>query len=230
MIITIDGPVATGKSTIAKKLASAIGYIYYDTGAMYRALSYGILKNKINIDDQAALARFLDTFDFDIKIKQGERRYFIEGEDVTDKIRQDEVTAAVSRISANGAIREKLVNYQRELSKGVNAVFEGRDMGTVVFPSAELKIFLSGRPEIRAKRRFDELKAKYPENSKDLTLEKALQDINARDEYDSKRENSPLKQAPDACLVDTSDFTVDEIVYKILELKDTRRSRMSQVE
>jgi CMP/dCMP kinase len=225
MIITIDGPVATGKSTVAKGLAEAIGYIYFDTGAMYRAVTYAVVKRGVNLDDESALSAFLSTLELDIKIKKGERRYFIDHEDVTDKIRLDEVTSQVSRVSAYAKIREKLVEYQRELSKGVNAVFEGRDMGSVVFPNADLKVFLTGRPDVRAKRRYEEMKAKYPEDSKNLTLEKAQQDILARDEYDSKRANSPLKKADDALEVDTSDISIEEVIYRILELKDTRKTR-----
>lgn len=223
MIITIDGPVATGKSTLAKKLAAAIGYIYYDTGAMYRALTYAILKNGIDIDNQDQLNNYLKDFDFTIKVRRGERYYYVGEEDVTDKIRQADVTSQVSRISANARVREKLVELQRELGVGVNAVFEGRDMGTVVFPDADLKLFLTGRPEVRAKRRYDELKAKYPVESKDLTLEMAMQDLLRRDEYDSTRATSPLKKADDAYEIDTSDLPPDELIYKILEIKDTRK-------
>ncbi len=225
MIITIDGPVATGKSTLAKKLAAAIGYIYYDTGAMYRSLAYAILKNNVNIDNPEELDQFLKNFEFEIKIKRGDRFYFVGDEDVTDKIRQNEVTSQVSRISANPTIREKLVELQRGLSVGVNAVFEGRDMGTVVFPDADLKLFLTGRPDVRAKRRFEEMKAKYPDQCQDLTMEKVQADLVARDEYDSTRANSPLKKADDAFILDTSDLSVDELIYKILEIKDTRKRR-----
>lgn len=227
MIITIDGPVATGKSTIAKKLAASVGYIYFDTGAMYRAFTYGVMKNNVNIDIPDELEKYLNTFNFDIKIKRGERRYTVNQEDVTDAIRRDECTSQVSRVSANKRVREKLVEYQRELAKGVNAVFEGRDMGTVVFPNAGLKIFLSGRLDVRAKRRFDELKAKFPDECVNLTLEKAAQDIQARDEYDSKRETSPLKKADDAFEVDTSDLSIDEVVYRILEIKATQKTKQS---
>lgn len=229
MIITIDGPVATGKSTLAKRLAAAIGYIYYDTGAMYRAATCAILKSGIHVEDPEQLDQFLKNFQFNVKIKRGERFYFVGEEDVTDEIRQDQVTSQVSRISAIPKVREKLVELQRELSVGVNAVFEGRDMGTVVFPNADLKIFLTGRPEIRAKRRFDEMKAKYPEESKDLTIEKVQQDLIARDAYDSSRETSPLKKAEDAYEVDTSDATIDELIFKILEIKDTRKRRQPVV-
>ena len=226
MIITIDGPIATGKSSIAKKLASEIGFIFFDTGAMYRCLTYGILKHEINIDDPAALAEFLKNFHFEVKIKRGERLYFVEGEDVSLKIRGAEVTSGVSKVSAIPAVREKLVALQREMAVGVNAVFEGRDMGTVVFPNAQLKIFLTGRPEVRAARRYNELRAKFPDETKDLTLEKVIEDINARDTYDTQREVSPLRQAEDACIVDTSDLTIDEIILKILEYKDTMKTRL----
>jgi CMP/dCMP kinase len=226
MIITIDGPIATGKSTLAKTLAHEIGFIYFDTGAMYRCVAYGILKNKININDPAQLKEFLNLFKFDIKIKHGERRYFVDEVDVTDKIRLREVTSAVSQSSAKPEVREKLVALQRQFAVGVNAVFEGRDMGTVVFPDAQVKIFLTGRPEVRAKRRFDELKLKYPEETKDLTLEQALEDLNQRDSYDTSREISPLKQASDALVIDTSDLTIEEIIFKILEFKDSMKTRM----
>ena len=225
MIITIDGPIATGKSTIAKKLAREIGYIYFDTGAMYRCLTYGIIKHQVNIEDPKAMEEFLKNFKFEIKIKHGERFYLVDGEDVSLKIRGSEVTSAVSRASALPAVRQKLVALQREWAVGVNAVFEGRDMGTIVFPSAELKIFLTGKPETRALRRFNELRTKFPEETTDLTIEKVLEEINARDTYDTQREVSPLKQADDAFVVDTSDLSIEEIILKILEYKDTLRTR-----
>jgi len=224
MIITIDGPVATGKSTIAKSLARAIGFIYFDTGAMYRALTYALMKQGIRFDETAQMQKFLETFDFDIKIMHGERRYWVGKEDVTDIIRSDKITREVSRVAAVREVREKLVAIQRELAKGVNAVFEGRDMGSVVFPDADVKIFLTGRPEVRAKRRFEEIVAKYPDQAQGLTLEQCLQDLNERDHFDSTRSNSPLIQSPDAHVVDTSDLTIDEIVFKILEYQDTRKT------
>lgn len=225
MIITIDGPVATGKSTIAKKLAESIGFIFFDTGAMYRCLTYGILKHQVNPDNIQELQDFLDHFNFDIKVIHHERRYFVEGEDVSKQIRGEEVTSFVSKVSAIKAVREKLVAIQRELAVGVNAVFEGRDMGTVVFPDAAVKIFLTGRNEVRAKRRFDELISKYPDEAKNLTLEKCLDEIVTRDHYDSTREHSPLHQAEDAYIIDTSDLSIEEVVYKILEYKDTIKTK-----
>lgn len=223
MIITIDGSIATGKSTVAKKLAEQMGYIYYDTGAMYRCLTYGLLQNNINLDDLEAINEYLKTFPFDIKIHHQKKHYYVGKEDVTDKIRNAEVTSHVSKVAAIGAVRDKLVTLQREFAVGVNAVFEGRDMGTVVFPDAILKVYLIGRPEARAKRRFEELKIKFPEDTMDLTLEKVLEDINQRDTSDLTREHSPLKQAEEACVVDTSDLNPDEVVLQILIHLDRRK-------
>lgn len=228
MIITIDGSIGTGKSTIAKKLATDIGFIFFDTGAMYRCLTYGVQKKKVNIDDPQALAAFLKDFTFEIKVKRGDRFYFVDNEDITLKIRGIEVTSEVSKVSAIPAVRDKLVALQREWAVGVNAVFEGRDMGTVVFPDAQLKLFLTGRPEVRAARRLAELKQKFPEEAANLTLEKMIVEINERDEADSKREIAPLKQADDACVIDTSDMTIDEIILKILEYKDSIKTRQKK--
>lgn len=224
MIITIDGPIATGKSTIAKTLAEQIGFIYFDTGAMYRCLTYAALKENSNLQDPEVLKKFLEQFEFNVKIKHRERFYFVGEEDVTHKIRGSEVTSAVSRVSAIPEVREKLVKVQRELAIGVNAVFEGRDMGSVVFPDAKVKIFLTGDPEIRARRRYEELRQKYPKETEGLTLQKVLEDINERDRKDSTREISPLIKPEGACVIDTSNYTIDEIVFKILEYKDSLRT------
>ena len=228
MIITIDGQIATGKSTIAKKLAEELGFIYFDTGAMYRCLTYLADKKGLDVDNPKDLEALLNSFNFDIKVKFGERRYFVDKEDVTTQIRGEEVTSKVSKISAIPLVRGKMVAMQRQFAVGVNAVFEGRDMGTVVFPHADLKVFLTGRPDVRAKRRFNELKEKFPAECENLTIEKALDDINARDTYDMNREASPLKKAPDSQEVDTSDLSIDEVVMKLLELKDTRKSRAAK--
>ncbi len=225
MIITIDGPIATGKSTIAKNLAREIGFIYFDTGAMYRCIAYAVIKHNVQLENLEELETFLQNCRFDIKIKRGERFYFVEDEDVTQQIRGEAVTSLVSKVAAIQAVRAKLVALQRVWAEGVNAVFEGRDLGTVVFPNAEVKIFLTGRPEVRAKRRFEELSVRFREESKDLTVEKVLGDITKRDTYDSTREISPLRQAKDAYVIDTSDLTVDEIVFKILEYKDTIKTK-----
>lgn len=219
MIITIDGPIATGKSTIAKKLAEKLGFIYFDTGAMYRCLTYALIKNGVNFEDPAALEGFLATYTFDIKVIEGEKHYYVGSEDVTKHIRNEEVTSLVSQVAAIGLVRQKLVAVQRAWgTSGVNAVFEGRDLGTVVFPHAALKIFLAGSAEVRAKRRYEELRAKFPEETKDLTLEKTVEDINRRDLYDTTRELSPLRQAEDAHVIDTSTLSIDDVVDKISSL------------
>ncbi len=225
MIITIDGPVATGKSTVAKRLAESLGYIYFDTGAMYRAVAYQVLKEGVNTDDPAAVEAFLSHLDLDIKIKRGGKSYFVNGADVTEEIRGAAVTGAVSRVAAVPAIRERLVAIQRALAVGVNAVFEGRDMGTIVFPDADLKIFLEGRLEVRAQRRLDELKRIRPNEAENLTLEQCMKEIEERDNFDSHRSVSPLVKANDAFSVDTSDHTVDEVVFQIFECKDQVKSK-----
>ena len=225
MIITIDGPVATGKSTIARKLAEALGYIYFDTGAMYRALTYAILKNQVDINNPEVLQKFLDACDFDLRIHRVGRRYVVNGEDVTEQIRSRDVTLHVSQVSALGAVRDKLVAIQRQLAQGVNVVFEGRDMGTVVFPDADLKIFLTGRIEVRAQRRLLEIQQERPKEAEGLTLEQVMEETTERDRLDSTREVSPLKKAKDAFVVDTSDLTVDEVVFQIFECKDQSKAK-----
>jgi CMP/dCMP kinase len=221
MIITIDGPVATGKSAVAKKLAQAIGFIFFDTGAMYRTITYAILKHNIDIHQLDQFQAFLDRYDMDIRVFHGEKHYFFENEDISERIRGKEVTAAVSEIAAIKMVRDKLTAIQRELALGVNAVFEGRDMGTVVFPDADLKIFLTADNDIRAERRYEELMEKYPKEHSSLTLEQCLEDIVQRDTYDSTRECAPLHPAEDSFIIDTSDLTIAEVVDKILEYKDT---------
>lgn len=227
MIITIDGPVATGKSVVARKLAESIGFIFFDTGAMYRIVTLGIHKHNVDIHNAEQLEQFLKTFQFDIKVIRHERHYFFEGEDVTPKLRLHEVTSKVSEVSAIKAIRDKLIVIQRELSEGVNAIFDGRDMGTVVFPDAALKIFLTGDDQIRAQRRYEELKAKHPEEYKDLTLEECLKAINRRDHLDSTREHSPLCKAKDAYVIDTTKLSIEDVVIKILECMDSIKTKQN---
>jgi CMP/dCMP kinase len=227
MIITIDGPVATGKSAVAKKLASAIGFIFFDTGAVYRTITYGLLKKKIDFHRLEELTAFLNAFELEMKVVRGEKTYFFEKEDITKKIRGPEVTQIVSEVAAIKVVRDKVALILKEISHGVNAVFEGRDMGTVIFPEASIKIFLTGRPEIRAKRRFDEIQSKYSDEFKEFNFDTCLEEINKRDLYDTMRENSPLRQADDAHVIDTSDLTIDEVVKEILDYKDTLKTRDS---
>lgn len=223
MIITIDGPVATGKSSVAKMLAKAIGFIYFDTGAMFRAVTYGLLKETISFQDEQAIDEYLKRFQFEIKIKRGVRHYFVDGEEVTDSLRLPEVTHSVSVVATHAGVRQKLLQLQREMAQGVNAVFEGRDMGTTVFPDADFKIYLTGRLEVRAKRRFDELKEKYPEHFKELTLAQCMKEIEERDKMDRTRELSPLREPEGAVKVDTSDLSLEEVVDAIRDLYSNKK-------
>ncbi len=216
MIITIDGPAGTGKTTVARNLADEIGFTYFDTGSMYRAVTYGIITQKIDTTNQEALQSFLEKNPVQIETHFNEKRIFLGKEEVTSKIRTKEVTDRVSEVSAIKAVRDTLVATQRTLAHGVNAVFEGRDMGTVVFPDADVKIFLTASLDVRAKRRYNELIAKDP--SLQLTLDTVVADIDRRDTYDASRDISPMRPAPDATIIDTSGLTVDQIINRIINI------------
>ena len=220
MIITIDGPSGTGKSTAAKGLAHALGITYFDTGALYRAISWQVRQAGVLLEEKEKLTALLKAFTYHVRTLDGERRYFVGDVDVTMAIRSPEITAIVSEVSALKEVREALKPIQVNVSKEMDVVFEGRDLGTVVFPHADIKFFLTARPEIRAKRRYVELQKKFPDQ--EFSLEKTLQDIEERDKYDSSREIAPLKQAVDAILVDTSDQTIDEVIQTMKKLVETR--------
>jgi len=224
MIITIDGPVGTGKSTIAKLLAQKLRFIYYDTGAMYRCITYAVLKKKIPFSNTKQILKLLDCFTFAVNMVEASPHYFFEEEDITVKIRGTAVTTVVSEISAIKDVREKLVSIQRQLGKDQNAVFEGRDMGTVVFPKAEIKFFLTARSDIRAKRRLDDLKRQFPDTAETFCFDSVLESINKRDLQDSKRKVSPLRQAEDAFVIDTSDLTTDQVLKKLITIKESVES------
>lgn len=211
MIIAIDGPSGTGKSSAAKGVAQALGFNFFDTGAMYRSVAWWLIQQKIDLNNEEAIAEKLPQFHYEIQGTGINRRYFVHGTEVTDLIRTHEISAAASKVAVYPEVRRTLVQIQREFGRTTNAVFEGRDMGTVVFPNAELKIFLTAKPEVQAKRRFLELGGKVPE-------EQILKDIIARDKNDSTRTVSPLKQADDAILIDTSDLTLEQVIEKIVAL------------
>lgn len=220
MIITIDGPAGTGKTTVAREVAKTLGYRFFDTGAMYRALAYKLGRLNLSLEDHEKLLPFLETFVFDIREVSGHERYFVENEDVTDVIRSSEVTQAVSVVAAHPRVRQALVFLQRAFGKKGNAVFEGRDMGTIVFPDADLKIFLTARPAVRAERRYLELKDK----TMPTTQEEVMHQLVERDHFDSTREISPLKQASDAHLIDTSDLNLQQVlkrIYALIPKKDS---------
>ena len=207
--IAIDGPAGAGKSTIAKRLAKDLGFVYVDTGAIYRTVGYYIWLCGIGGRDADGVARLID--DVNVKIEypgDGLQHMILNGKDITDEIRTPEISSYASQVSAHKCVRDYLLDTQRELARTHNVVMDGRDIGTVVLPDAKVKIFLTASPEVRAKRRHLELMEKgLPD-----TYEKVLADMKQRDLQDSTRAIAPLKQAKDAVLLDTSDMTLEESV------------------
>lgn len=214
--IAIDGPAGAGKSTIAKKIAKQLGFIYVDTGAMYRAMALHILRKEISADDSAAISRACEDADITIIYENGEQVVLLNGENVNGLIRTEEVGNMASASSVNGDVRKKLVSLQQKLAKTADVIMDGRDIGTCVLPDANVKVYLTASSAVRAKRRFDELTAKGVA----CDFEKIEKDIIERDERDMNREISPLKQADDAILLDSSDLSIDEVVEKIIGLTE----------
>ena len=212
MNVAIDGPAGAGKSTIAKSIAAKMGYVYVDTGAMYRAMALYFLRAGIASNDEEKISSVVDDISVSIKYEDGAQHVILNGEDVTGLIRTEEVGNMASASSVYAPVRSKLVALQQELAKTTDVIMDGRDIGTVVLPNADVKIFLTASVECRAKRRFDELVAKGME----ADFDKIAKDIEERDYRDSHREISPLKQAEDAILVDSSDMTIDEVVNTII--------------
>jgi cytidylate kinase len=210
--IAIDGPAGAGKSTIAKAVAAKKGYIYVDTGAMYRAMALFILRNGIDPEDAAAISAKCTEADITIEYRDGAQVVLLGGENVNDYLRTPQVSDMASRTSVNGDVRCKLVELQQQLARRQNVVMDGRDIGTVVLPDAQVKIFLTASVEVRAGRRYKEM----IEKGEEADLEAIKAQIKERDERDMNREISPLKQAEDAVLVDTSDMSIDEVVERIL--------------
>ncbi len=222
MIITIDGPSGTGKSTLAKRVARRLGFAFFDTGAMYRAFAWKLLREGVDPGDIAAVDAALSQFSFRVDVDaQGERRYFVGADEVTLSIREPRISSLASRIALLPSVRMALVRIQREFGQRQNAVFEGRDMGTVVFPDAELKIFLTAGLEIRAQRRFQELLTKFPDLAHSLSVQDIQEEIAARDHQDSTRECSPLKKPAEAMELDTSHLTLEEGVERVI--REVRR-------
>lgn len=220
--IAIDGPAGAGKSSIAKALSKKLGFVYIDTGAMYRAVALFFLENGIKDSSDNETDKLLDELDINIKYTDGEQRVFLNNVDVSDKLRQEEIGKLASRFSALKSVRKKLVALQRKLAKKENVIMDGRDIGTVVLPNADLKIYLSAGSKVRAKRRYLELIEKGFDRA--ALDEKAIEnEIIKRDEADMNREISPLKKAEDAYCLDTSDMTFDEVVSKILDMVEKER-------
>ena len=212
MIIAIDGPAASGKSTSAKLLAKELGYLYLDTGAMYRCIAFSILENKIDISNQGSLTKFLKNFEIDLKKTNNNLSFFVNGKNVTNKIRKSDVSQKVSEVSAIPIIREYMVRIQRSFTKNNSCVMEGWDIGTVVFPNAEFKFFFIASDEVRAKRRQLELESLGEKKS----LVNLMHEIKKRDKFDSERGHSPLRKAFNAIEVDTTNMTIDEQVNFML--------------
>ena len=211
-IVAIDGPAGSGKSTISKIVAKKKGFTYLDTGAMYRMVTLATIKKNVNIENKEEIVDLLKN----IKLNIEKDKFYLGNEDVSEEIRGVEVTSYVSKVAAIKEVREELVRLQREISQGKNVILDGRDIGTVVFPNAQLKVFLVASSEERAKRRVKEFESK----GINISYQEVLDEIIKRDKMDSTREESPLLQAEDAVLVDTSSMSIDEVSNKIVELVD----------
>ncbi|MDT2759412.1 (d)CMP kinase [Enterococcus xiangfangensis] len=216
--IAIDGPASSGKSTVAKILASDFNFIYVDTGAMYRAVTFLAIKHNVAFSDEQALAELTKSYPITFKPAAYGQLVFADGEEITQAIRQPDVTAAVSEVSAHGKVREELVKAQRQLAQTGGIVMDGRDIGTTVLPQAEVKIFLVASVEERAQRRYKE----NQEKGINMDFEAIKEAIAKRDYLDSHREVSPLVQAADAVLVDTTGMSIEQVVTKIKAIIDSK--------
>lgn len=214
--IAVDGPAGAGKSTIAKLVAKKMNLIYVDTGAMYRAMALYMLKQKVDINDDEAVAGACTGADVTIKYEEGIQVVYLNGENVNAFLRTEEVGNTASKTSVVPAVRARLLELQQNLAKNSDCIMDGRDIGTCVLPNANVKIYLTASSAVRAKRRYDELAAK----GESCDIEKIQADIEERDYRDMNREISPLKQAEDAVLVDSSYMTIDEVVDRIMEIAE----------
>lgn len=218
--IAIDGPSGAGKSTIARAVAKALGMLYVDTGAMYRAIGLYAFENGIAPRDAAALGRALADIDIKLAYEGGVQRVFLNGRDVSEAIRRHEISAYASDVSALPAVRAFLLDLQRDMAKTHSVIMDGRDIGTVILPHADIKIFLTAAAEDRARRRFDELCAK----GETVSYERVLEDVRVRDHNDETRAAAPLRPAPDAEIIDTTGNTLDESIELILNFVKERLS------
>ena len=217
--IAIDGPAGAGKSTMAKRLATALGYVYVDTGAIYRTVGYHMNLMGIGPKDIDGISRLIGDVNLDITYDgQGTQHMILNGADVSDEIRTPEMSMIASTISAHKVVRDFLLDTQRDLARAYNVVMDGRDIGTVVLPDADLKIYLTAAPEVRAQRRI----AQYREQGKKVDEKKILAEIIQRDEQDMNRPIAPLRQAEDAVLLDTSYLNVEETIARLLEIAAQR--------
>ena len=207
MNIALDGPAGAGKSSIAKLVAKKLSFVYLDTGAMYRTIALYVLKNQIAPSDEAAVVATLSH-------ENGEQQIFLNGENVSKEIRKEEVGKTASTVAKYGKVREKLVSLQQKIASENDVIMDGRDIGTVVLPNAEVKIYLTASSRVRAERRYKELQ----EKGETCDLDQIEKDIILRDEQDMNREISPLRQADDAVLVDSSDMSIEEVVNCLIDI------------
>lgn len=211
LLITIDGPAGAGKTTVSRALADRLGYRYVDTGALYRGVALAVKTRNIDPQNDADLKALCHALEMAFVIKDGESHLICNGEDISDRIRTPEITMLASAVSARSVVREYLLELQKDMGRQKAAVFEGRDMGTVVFPHADAKFFLNASTRKRARRRFDELKSKSNQ-----TLDEVERDMQQRDQNDSTRKVAPLKPAPDAIIIDSTDLNVEQVVEAML--------------
>lgn len=212
--IAIDGPAGAGKSTIAREAARRMGLVYVDTGAMYRAIALYIMEQGIDPADEAAVVQACGQIQIDLNYEQGVQKMILNGQDVSDKIRTEEVGNMTSAVSTYPAVREKLTHLQKKLAQEQSVIMDGRDIGTCVLPDAPVKIYLTASPHVRALRRYHELQAK----NTPCELENIEKIIIDRDYRDMHRANAPLKQAEDAVLIDSSQMTLEEVINRVMEI------------
>lgn len=217
-IITIDGPSGAGKSTLGRMLARALNLLYIDTGAMYRAVALAVLRAGVNINDRQAVAEIARRARIELAGDPNDVRVTLDGEDVSQEIRSEQVSHLASIISAIPEVRREMVRRQREMGARGGVVLDGRDTGTVVFPHADLKFFLTATPEERAQRRYEEERARM----QDRAFDDVLREINLRDERDSTRDDSPLRIAEDAVVIDTTELSIEEVFQRMMEVARAR--------
>ena len=214
MIVAVDGPAGSGKGTVTKRIEKELGFLNLDTGATYRCVALEVLRRGRSLDNEKEIIKVANEIDIQIKNEGEKDIILLNGEDVSKEIRTNDVTQIVSQVSSIIPVREKMVEVQRNLAKGKNVIVEGRDIGTVVFPNADIKIYLDASEEVRAKRRYEENK----QNGIDTTYEEVLENVRMRDYNDMHKKVGALKKADDAILVDSTNLSIDEVVNKIKEI------------
>ena len=222
MIVAIDGPAASGKSTAAIGVAKALNITHIDTGAMYRAITFGLIKNQINFKDVEAIEAYLNIFKLKFFIKEKKTALMLDNTDITEEIRSNKINKHVSEVSAIKIVRRFMVKIQREMAKDNDCILEGRDIGTVVFPDADYKFFITANDKSRAQRRLMDLVSVGDKKANELNI--VLDELRVRDHKDSTRDHSPLHKADDAIIIDTTHLDIDEVVNKIVNIVNHKRT------